>query len=74
MEEEEKDKYHLLKEDIGWFFFDLLILGYVEDPDTGKSFRFPGGLHWAVYIEVNLYQRGSYISFIVQLYVDDPTE
>ena len=37
---------------IGWFFFDLLILGYVEDPATGKSFRIPGGLEWAIYIEV----------------------
>ena len=38
---------------IGWFFFDLLILGYVEDPVTGNSFRIPGGLEWAIYIEVN---------------------
>ena len=37
---------------IGWFFFDLLILGYVEDPATGKSFRIPGGLEWAIYVEV----------------------
>ena len=42
-------------EDIGWFFFDLLILGYVEDPATGKSFRMPGGLQWAIYIEACLY-------------------
>ena len=38
---------------IGWFFFELFILGYVEDPDTGNSFRIPGGLKWAVYIEVS---------------------
>ena len=38
---------------IAWFFFDLLVLGYVEDPDTGLSFRIPGGLEWAVYIEVS---------------------
>ena len=38
---------------IGWFFFDLLILGYVEDPATGKSFRIPGGLEWAIYVEVS---------------------
>ena len=37
---------------IGWFFFDLLIVGYVEDPDTGLSFRIPGGLQWAIYVEV----------------------
>ena len=39
-------------EEIGWFLFDLLILGYVEDPSTGLSFRMPGGLKWAFFIEV----------------------
>ena len=37
---------------IGWFFFDLLMLGYVEDSDTGLSFHIPGGLSWAIYVEV----------------------
>ena len=41
-----------LMETIGWFFFNLLVLGYVEDPSTGASFRFPGGQEWAIYIEV----------------------
>ena len=41
-----------LVETIGWFFFNLLVLGYVEDPSTGASFRFPGGQKWAIYIEV----------------------
>ncbi|KAL5466954.1 hypothetical protein EMCRGX_G031118 [Ephydatia muelleri] len=44
--------YRRLIEVIGWFFFDLLILGYVEDRDTGLSFRLPGGLDWAIYVEV----------------------
>ena len=44
--------YRRLIEVIGWFFFDLLILGYVEDRDTGLSFRLPGGLDWAIYMEV----------------------
>ena len=52
MDEKERERYHQLMEVIGWFFFDLFILGYVEDPNTGKSFRMPGGLKWAVYIEV----------------------
>lgn len=39
-------------ETIGWFFFDLFILGYVEDPLTGWSFRFPGGMQFAIYVEV----------------------
>ncbi len=46
---------------IGWFFFDLLILGYVEDPVTGRSFRVPGGLQWAIYIEVNEYTVKSHL-------------
>lgn len=41
-----------LMKSVNWFFFDFLILGYVEDPNTGESFRLPGGLEWAIYIEV----------------------
>lgn len=37
---------------VNWFFFDLLILGYVEDPTSGESFRLPGGLSSAIFIEV----------------------
>ena len=37
---------------IGWFFFDLLMLGYVEDSNTGLSFRISGGKAWAIYVEV----------------------
>ena len=44
--------YGRLIEVIGWFFFDLHILGYVEDKDTGLSFHLPGGLGWLVYVEV----------------------
>jgi hypothetical protein len=52
VDEKERERYRQLMDVIGWFFFDLFILGYVEDPNTGKSFRLPGGLKWAVYIEV----------------------
>ena len=52
VDEKERERYHQLMDVIGWFFFDLFILGYVEDPNMGKSFRLPGGLKWAVYIEV----------------------
>ena len=38
---------------VNWFLFELLVLGYVEDPTSGASFRLPGGLVWAVYIEVS---------------------
>ena len=46
------DQYMELMEITGWFFFNLLILGYVEDRGTGLSFCIPGGLQWAIYIEV----------------------
>lgn len=51
-DESERRHFEVLRETISWFFFDLLILGYVEDPSTGTSFRIPGGLEWAIYIEV----------------------
>ena len=53
MADVERERYRELMDVIAWFFFDLLVLGYVEDPDTGLSFRIPGGLEWAVYIEVS---------------------
>ena len=37
---------------VRWFLFDLLILGYVEDRNSGLSFRLPGELKWTFYIEV----------------------
>ena len=40
-------------ETISWFFFDLLFLGYVEDLHSGESFQLPGGLSWAIYVEVD---------------------
>ena len=52
MDESERVHHQQLMEVIGWFFFDLLMLGYVEDSETGLSFRIPGGLAWAVYVEV----------------------
>lgn len=52
--QDDSERRHLEKliETISWFFFDFLVLGYVEDTNTGASFRLPGGLEWAVYIEV----------------------
>ncbi len=40
--------------EVGWFFFDLFILGYVEDPMTGQSFQFPFDLGWEVLVEVRI--------------------
>ena len=50
--ETEKSDTNELLDTIGWFFYHLLVLGYVEDQATGTSFRFPGGQEWAIYIEV----------------------
>ena len=52
MDEGERQAYAQLVELVGWFFFNLFLLGYVEDPVTGHSFQFPGGMAWAVYVEV----------------------
>lgn len=53
--ESERNRYDELLAVIGWFFFDLFVLRYVEDSNTGLSFRLPGGLEWAIYIEVRQY-------------------
>ena len=45
--------YQQWLEVVQWFFFSMLILGYVEDPTTGVSFLFPSGLEWRIYIEVS---------------------
>ena len=37
---------------ISQFFFDLFLLGYVEDPVTGVSVSIPGGMSWVFYVEV----------------------
>ena len=52
VDESEDHNYKELMKIIGWFFFDLFLLGYVEDPVTGLSFSIPGGMGWMVYVEV----------------------
>ena len=44
--------YIQLMEVVSWFFFELIILGYVEDKESGLSFRLPGGINWQIYVEV----------------------
>lgn len=48
----EREHYHSLLEEVGWFFFDFLLLRYVEDRNSGLSFHLPGGLFWFLYAEV----------------------
>ena len=53
--ESETQRYNALLETIGWFFFELLLLGYVEDRITGISFHLPSGMKWSIYAEVQCY-------------------
>ena len=52
LDQAEESKFSELIETIEWFFYDFLVLGYVEDLISGDSFRFPGGQKWHIYIEV----------------------
>ncbi len=54
MAESENKNYCQIMEVIGWFFYDLLFLSYVEDSNTGYSFCLPKELDWAIYIEVTI--------------------
>ena len=72
MDDEERKHYVQLIETIGWFFFHLFILGYVEDPLTGNSFRFPGGMQWAVYIEAPSRNNMSSEESLGEFYEDVP--
>lgn len=49
----DRQQYDEIIEQVGWFLFDLFVLGYVEDPIMGKSFQFPVGMSWRVYVEVS---------------------
>ena len=59
------EAYQQLSSDISWFFFDLFVMGYVEDESTGLSFFVPPGKRWSVYIEVShhMYNEGMWHSF-----------
>ena len=39
---------------LAWFFFKLLIFEYMEDLETGITFRLPGGYHWKIFVEVTI--------------------
>ena len=41
-----------LWDSLNWFFFHLLVVGYVEDEKTGRSFALLRGISWKIYIEV----------------------
>lgn len=47
------ESYNELMDDIGWFLFELLVLGYVYDTATARSFHIPAGCGWVAYVEVS---------------------
>ena len=53
--EGEQKEYASRIDILNWFFFELLLIGYVEDSDTGLCFHFPEDLKWTVYIEARVY-------------------
>ena len=52
--EEERKEFETLMDKIGWFMFDFLVLGYIQDPHTGASFSVPLTENWKIFIEVGL--------------------
>ena len=45
--------YNELMKRVHWFFFELLVLGAVEDFRSGITFRLHNKAKWELYIEVN---------------------
>ena len=55
---------------IGWFFFDFIILGYVEDHTSGLSFSIPHSTTWRLFIEVsNILKINTIGAIIMQHYL-----
>ncbi|XP_019857334.1 PREDICTED: uncharacterized protein LOC109585637 [Amphimedon queenslandica] len=50
--EEERKEFETLMDKIGWFMFEFLVLGYIQDPHTGASFSVPLTENWKIFIEV----------------------
>lgn len=48
-------EFKVLMDKIGWFMFELLVLGYIQDQHTGVSFSAPRIEKWKVFIEVHKY-------------------
>ena len=46
-------KYEKLMNALAWFFFRLLVFEYIEDSETGMSFRLPAGQQWKMFVEVH---------------------
>ena len=56
---------------ISWFLFDLLILSYIEDNDSGLSFRLPGGMGWQIYVEVPSRDLNTTSDVLLELFCKD---
>ena len=64
------EAYQQLSSDISWFFFDLFVMGYVEDESTGLSFSVPPGKKWSVYVEVSHIETGPARCFLASKFLD----
>ena len=53
---------------LGWFFFHLLFLGYIEDDKSGNSFALLREIKWHIYIEV-LGVEHSILKFAIRICV-----
>ena len=53
-------KYKTLLNTLAWFFFKLLVYEYMEDLETGITFRLPGGHHWKIFVEVAIVRCVNY--------------
>ena len=51
---DEQERYKRWIDKVGWFFFQLLVTGYVEDIESGECFQLPVGLKWKIYVEVSM--------------------
>eukprot|EP00118_Oscarella_pearsei_P023946 m.294339 g.294339 ORF g.294339 m.294339 type:complete len:5643 (+) comp40744_c0_seq7:98-17026(+) len=45
-------QYRSLMAEVFWFLFSLIGMGFVEDVETGESFRLSASLQWHIFVEV----------------------
>ena len=67
--EKENTKFNHLMNEVGWFLFKLLILGYVEDNQTGQSFQLPSNSKWSLYVEVCIILQGTSLNKCMGAYI-----
>ena len=64
--ERETTQYHSLMIEVFWFLFSLVGMGFVEDVETGESFRVTGCADWRLFIEVASHEESSSLTDFLQ--------